>query len=149
MKIGTHSIIPPDGTSAGNPFTISISTQVQSGTIIDTTDPVENSAMFRPVQGLQNTSCTGDIGTVQGSPGPECFTYTTALYADYQTTPNATVTIKSALTGTNSWKIFGPESNEYQTDISVMMRGQKSGWAAAQGNLEEGIGMYDAPVLSP
>ncbi len=149
MKISTSSIIPPDGTSAGNPFTVSVSTQVKSGTIIDTQNPIEHSAMFRPVQELMKTDCTGNIGAAQGSPGPECFNYETALYADYQTTPNATVIIRSTLTGTNSWNIFGPETNEFQTDISVMMHGQKSGWASAQGYLEKGMGTYDAPVLPP
>jgi hypothetical protein len=149
VKIGTPSIIPPDGTSAAHPFTISVSTQVPSGTIIDTENPIYNSAIFRPVQDLRNTSCTVIMGTVQGSPGPECFTYDTAVYADYQTDPNATVIIRSALTGTNNWKIFGPESNEFQTNISVMMHGQQHGWAVAQGYLEEGMGVYDNPVLPP
>jgi len=149
VKIGAASIIPPDGTSAAHPFTISVSTKVPSGTIIDTRDPVEKSAIFRPVQDLMNASCTGNMGTVQGSPGQECFTYDTALYADYQTDPNATVIIKSALTGTNSWKISGPESNEFQTDIGVTMHGRQHGWAVAQGYIEEGMGAYDNPVLPP
>ncbi len=149
VKISTPSITPPAGTSAGKPFTISVSTQVKSGTIIDTGNPVENSAMFRPVQHLRQTGCTGDAGTAQGSPGQECFLYETALYADYQTTPDATVIIRSTLTGTNSWKIFEPKTNEFQTDIGVMVHGEKHGWAAAQGYLMTGMGAYDVPTLPP
>ncbi len=55
---------------------------------------------------------------------PQCYRYLTSLYADYQASSDASVTISSSLTGKNSWKIFEPKSNEYTTTISLMMYGE-------------------------
>jgi hypothetical protein len=143
MKVTTPAIIPPAGTTAKNPYIITFGTQLNAEGPIDTADPVMNSAMFRPVQKIGKTACRAD------SPqGASCFTYVTSFYADYTTDPNAEVKFTSSLKGKNSWKIFEPKSNEYRTDISLLMFGENHGWTSAQGFLESGIGAYDAPVIS-
>ncbi len=101
--------------------------------------------MFRPVQGLETTGCR-DSGTA-GS-GARCYTYQTALFADYRADPNATVTITSSLTGRNDWTIFEPKENEYRTGINVLMSGDQKGWSTVSGDLEEGVGANDAPGVS-
>jgi hypothetical protein len=58
------------------------------------------------------------------------------------------VTITSSLTGRNDWKIFEPKENEYRTGIYVLMSGDQKGWSTVSGDLEKGIGAYDAPGVS-
>ena len=146
VKITASSIVPPAGTRADNPFSVTLYTNVTSNRVIDTENPVENSPVFRPVQNVKTTACNDN--RTAGS-GARCFTYLTAVFADYRANPNAAVTITSSLTGRNAWNIFGPQENEYQTSIYVVMYGDQKGWTTAGGNLEKGIGAYDVPDISP
>jgi hypothetical protein len=146
LRITTSSIVPPEGTDPGKPYTITFATNATSKGVIDTKHPVLNSPMFRPVQAVESTSCTGN-----GSAGAEgrCYTYTTALYADYMTGPGTVVTISSSLSGKNAWQIFEPSENSYHTEIHAEMTGNQKGWTAMSGHLTEGIGSYDQPALLP
>jgi hypothetical protein len=139
VKIMTPEIIVPEGTSAQHPYTIIITTETASRTPIDTRNPGEKSALFRPVQALGEKACP-QAGSSR------CFTYTTSLYADYSTSADTTVTITSSVTGKNTWKIFEPRSNEYHADISTSMKGEHKGWAVPAGGLSSGIGSYDIPA---
>jgi hypothetical protein len=142
LKIVTPAIIPPEGTTASRPYTITFSSETASRSPIDTRNPVEKSAMFRPVQALGGNACTQE--PADGS--SRCFTYTTAVYAVYQTAAGTSVTITSAVTGKNTWNIFGPHSNEYHTDISTRLIGENHGWAVSGGILSSGSGTYDIPA---
>jgi len=142
LKVETPAIVPPEGTTASRPYTITFTSETASRSAIDTRDPVEKSTMFRPVQELGESACTQ--GPAGGS--ARCFTYTTAVYADYQASAGTTVTITSAVTGKNTWNIFGPHSNEYHTDISTRIEGENHGWAVFAGRLSSGTGTYDIPA---
>jgi hypothetical protein len=142
LKIVTPAIIPPEGTTASRPYTITFSSETASRSPIDTLNPVEKSAMFRPVQALGRNACPQE--PAGGS--TRCFTYTTAVYADYQTSAGTSVTITSAVTGKNTWKILEPRSNEYHTDIITRMTGESHGWAVSGGRLSSGTGTYDIPA---
>jgi hypothetical protein len=142
LKVTTPAIVTPEGTSAKHPYTITFSSVTTSRTPLDTRNPVEKSAMFRPVQALSENTCTQ--GPADGS--SRCFTYKTSVYADYGTAADTTVTITSAVTGKNTWSIFEPRSNEYHTDISTSMKGENHGWALLEGELTSGTGTYDIPA---
>jgi hypothetical protein len=142
LKITTPGIIPPEETTASKPYTIIFSSETASRSPIDTRNPVEKSAMFRPVQELGGNACTQE--PADGS--SRCFTYTTSVYADYQASAGTSVTITSAVTGKNTWNIFGPHSNEYYTDISTRIVGENHGWAVSGGRLSSGTGTYDIPA---
>lgn len=144
VKIGIPSLVPPAGTSAKNPFSVTFYTDITSAKLIDTKNPVENSPMFRPVQDRKTVECKDSAITASGG---QCYAYLTSLYANYRADPNAAVTISSSLTGRNTWKIFGPRENEYSTGIYVLMSGDQKGWITMSGYLEEGNGAYDAPSL--
>jgi hypothetical protein len=139
LKVTTPAIVTPNGTSAQHPYTITLSSETMSRTPIDTRNPVEKSAMFRPLQALIEKTCP------QGPAGSSsrCFTYTTSVYADYGTAADTTVTITSAVSGKNTWTVFEPRSNEYHTDISISMKGENHGWAVPEGELTSGTGSYD------
>ena len=142
VKITVPELVPPDGTSSKNPFSITIFTNVTSKALIDTKDPVKNSPMFRPLQDLKKTDCK-DSGTAAA--GGQCYTYLTSLFANYEADPNAAITFRSTLMGKNTWTIFEPKENEYRTSVYLLMFGEQKGWTPVAGYLEEGIGLYDAP----
>jgi hypothetical protein len=147
VRITTPLITPPPGTIPEKPYVIMLSSEMKSDKVIDTREPIQNSAMFRPVRDLQLVSCPADSSGEKGT--PQCYRYLTSLYADYQAPANASVTITSSLTGKNSWKIVEPKSNEYATTINLLMFGDHHGWATMKGTLTKSIGIYDAPDISP
>jgi hypothetical protein len=147
VRITIPEIIPPAGTLPEKPYSIVLSSNMKSGTVIDTREPINHSALFRPVRDLDPVSCPPDLLLKNGT--PQCYRYLTAVYADYQASPDASVTITSALTGNNSWKIFEPGSNEYSAVISLEMVGENRGWKNVNGFLQSSTGTYNVPDISP
>jgi len=147
VKITTPVITPPTGTIPEKPYVISLSSEMKSDKVIDTREPINNSALFRPVWDLQQVSCIPDSSVINVT--PRCYRYFTSLYADYQASPDASVMITFSLTGKNSWKIFEATSNEYTTHIGLMMVGENRGWEKVNGFLQSSNGIYDAPDISP
>jgi hypothetical protein len=143
VRITTPLIIPPAGTIPEKSYSIILSSEMRTDTVIDTRDPIKNSAFFRPVRDLGEVSCPSDSFAVSGT--PHCYRYTTSLYADYRAQPNASVNISSTLTGNNSWKIFEPASNSYTTSIGLRMSGDRHGWSTMNGTLTSSIGTFDTP----
>ena len=129
LKITVPAVVPPDGTTASHPSTVAFSLETASPLPVDTLNPVEKSALFRPVQELKGKACTQE----RAGGSARCFTYTTAVYAEYQTAAETIVTITSSVTGKNSWTVFEPRSNEYHTDVSLSMNGEHHGWAVLDG----------------
>jgi hypothetical protein len=146
VRVVTPAINPPAGTSAANPFTLTLSSDMKSGTIINTWEPVNNSAMFHPVRNLQTVPCSPAVPAGKGS--PQCYRYLTSLYAEYDAAPDASVNVTSTVVGKNSWKIFESGSNEYVTATSMQMTGSHHGWETMAGTLTTGIGSYDSPLPS-
>lgn len=146
LKITAPSIgkAPVNGSVTTTTITLVVNTS--SPALIDTRTPIENSAMFRPVQEIHMVECPA--GDVTNQDSPECFAYLTSTYADYTADPSVSVSISANLEATNSWTIFSPGSNSYKNRISVLMHGDNHGWVTTKGWLESGIGVYDAPKIS-
>jgi len=143
VRITTPLFTPPAGTIPEKPYHIILSSEMRADTVIDTRDPINNSAFFRPVRDSGQVSCPSDGFALPGT--PQCYHYTTSLYADYRAQPDASVNISSTLTGNNTWKIFEPASNSYTTSVSVRMSGDRHGWSTMNGTLTGSIGTFDAP----
>jgi hypothetical protein len=143
LKITVPEIIPPEGTTASHPYTVTFSSESASRTPIDTKNPVEMSAMFRPVQGLTPGKCPPEISTAAGA---QCAFYTTSLYADYSAPADTITTIHASITGRNTWTVFELRSNEYHADVITVMKGSHKGWVAMEGRLSSGTGTYDNPA---
>jgi hypothetical protein len=146
VRIVTPAINPPAGTSTANPFTLTLSSDIKSGTIINTQKPINNSAMFYPVRNLQPVPCSPAVPAGKGT--PQCYRYITFLYAEYDAAPGTNVNVTSTIVGKNSWKIFEIGSNEYVTATSLLMNGSRHGWETMTGTLTSGIGSYDTPSPS-
>ena len=140
-RIGQNAV---NGSTLATSITFEVN--ASSHTLIDTRSPVENAAVFRPVQDIQTVACPAGDATAVGT--PVCSEYLTSIYADYTAAPSASVSISASLDATNSWSIFTPESNGYKNRIDVLMHGDNHGWETARGWLESGIGVYDTPVIT-
>ncbi len=139
LKITVPAVNPPQGTTVSHPSTVVFSSETASPSPVDTLNPVEKSLMFRPVLDLKERACSQE----RAGGSTRCFTYTTAVYAEYQTAAETIVTITSAVTGKNSWTVFEPRSNEYHTDVSLSLKGEHHGWAMLDGELMTGFGTYE------
>jgi hypothetical protein len=139
VKVTTPEI-PSTGT---NP--VRLLSDSDAAMAIDTLDPLNNSALFRPVGELVQVPCAAG-SAVQGS--PVCYRYVTQLYADYEAAPGASVTVSASLVGRNTWRIFEPGSNEYVTGVTLQMSGEQHGWSTMSGTLTRGIGQYDTPSIT-
>ncbi len=139
VKITTPVITPSPGTG---PATIRIAADLTSDAVIDTRDPLNNSALFRPAGEIRQIPCAPGPA-IRGS--PVCYRYVTSMYADYDAAPGAMVNITETLGGRNTWHIFEPGSNEYETAVSLQMSGEQHGWSTMSGTLADHIGMYDTP----
>jgi hypothetical protein len=146
VRISTPAIKPMGNTSEKKPVTFMLSSVMKSDKVIDSRDPEQNSALFRPVREVRQVTCSHDSSTINGT--PRCYHYLTSLYADYQAPPGTNVEISSSITGNNTWKIFEPRSNEYTSTISLKMVGETRGWQKVNGSLKNNTGSYDAPDLS-
>jgi hypothetical protein len=141
VKVSIPSLDLPAGKGPGNPYTITIAAEIPSEKTIDTKNPVGSGAVYRPVQDILQVTCDSSV-TVKGG-SPECSTFLTSLYADYSTNPNAVVSIKSSITGRNSWSVFGPKSNEFSSEINLLLHGENHGWATVKGTVQDRIGSYE------
>jgi len=140
VKVTTPEITPSPGTTS-----IKLSADLDSDMAIDTLDPLNNSALFRPVAEIVKVPCTSG-SAARGS--PVCYRYVTSLYADYEAAPGASVTISALLVGRNTWHIFELGSNEYDTVVTLQMSGAQHGWSVMSGTLTRGIGMYNMPRIT-
>jgi hypothetical protein len=140
-RIGQNAI---NGSTQATSITFEVN--ASSHTLIDTRSPVENAAVFRPVQDINTVACPASDASTGST--PECSEYLTSIYADYTSAPSASVSISASLDATNSWTIFAPESNSYKNRIDVLMQGDNHGWVTTRGWLEYGIGVYDAPITN-
>jgi len=145
LKVFAPTIGQPAINGSAQTTSITLAVNTSSHSVIDTRSPVENAAVFRPVQGIHSVACPASDTTTKSN--PVCFEYLTSTYADYTAAPSGSVSINASLEGTNSWNIFTPESNAYENRITVLtLHGENHGWVTTLGWIEAGVGAYDAPV---
>jgi len=145
LQVSAPTIGQPAINGSTQPTTITLTVNASSPALIDTASPVEYAAVFRPVQSIHAAACPAGDSTSATST-PACYQYLTSTYADYTAASGATVTISASVTGTNSWTIFSPASNEYRNTITMLtLHGGNHGWVTTLGWIESGLGSYDVP----
>lgn len=104
---------------------------------IDTVDPFDDEPLLAPQADRTEVECfTGSSATRR------CFEYEGQVYADYETSEEATVYVSAELNGRNEWFSGGWTGNEYHEWSRVELRGPQSGWILTDGELEIGSGNY-------
>ncbi len=109
---------------------------------INTKSPLATGVLYRPILDLKNTKCPATAGS-----GASCYQYTSSVYATYDSSPGAQVSIRTIISGKNEWNIFGPASNAYSNSISVSITGEHRRWIETRAEIETGIGSYDVPEI--
>jgi hypothetical protein len=141
VKIQIPVVVGSDG--AG--FSVRTSSDARTSKVIDTKSPQDRDIVLSPVQDLKEVRC---VEFEDYKPGATCYRYQSAVYADYESSPNVKVEISSRIDGKNEWKIFEPAYNQYTNSISVTMLGENHGWVTTKGEMQACIGSYNVPVLS-
>jgi|GEM_PF-699084 hypothetical protein len=104
---------------------------------IDTADPFDAEPLLAPGADRTEVDCvTGDSATRR------CFEYEGQMYADYESSEEASVYVSAQLDGRNEWFSGGWTGNEYREWSRVELRGPQSGWVLTDGELETGSGNY-------
>ena len=99
-----------------------------AGSLIDTREPLKNSAILSPVNSL--------------STGMDSAVYDTYTYAKYDAREDAIVEIIISAKGENKWSFLTSKSNSYTNTVKLMLKGPQSGWQTAGADLKYSIGDY-------
>jgi len=110
---------------------IDLSTMVLSNQTIDSINPLGNEMVLMPKYNL-----TRDVNARGAySRTSEQFDYDSKMYAYYDTSSNANVSISIYLNGRNEWWIGGWQYNSYWETMEVMLSGSQDGWTTVSGQL--------------
>ena len=121
------------------PRSIDLSTIVFSNQTIDTMNPLGNEMVLMPKYKLtHNVNASRTYSRTS-----EQFDYESRMYAYYETSSNANVSISIYLNARNEWWIGGWQSNSYWEVMEVKLFGSQNGWTTVNGELVTGEGTYE------
>jgi hypothetical protein len=109
-----------------------------SNQTIDTMNPLGNEMVLMPKYNL-TLNVNDRVPHTQAS---EQFDYESKMYACYDTSSNANISISIYLSGTNGWWIGGWLHNSYWENMEVKLSGSQDGWTTVNGQLFTGEGTY-------
>jgi hypothetical protein len=117
---------------------IDLSTMVLSNQTINTITPIGNEMVLMPKYNLtHNSNASGAYSRTS-----EQFDYESRMYAYYETSSNANVSISIYLNARNEWWIGGWQYNSYWEDMEIKLSGPHAGWTTVNGELVTGEGTY-------
>ena len=119
------------------PRSIDLSTIVFSNQTIDTMNPLGNEMVLMPKYKLTHND------NANRTYSSEQFDYESRMYAYYETSSNANVSISIYLNARNEWWIGGWQSNSYWEVMEVKLFGSQNGWTTVNGELVTGEGTYE------
>jgi len=106
---------------------------------IDTINATENEPMLS--QKFNLTLSHFDEPLPPDGISPKKYNYDSLIYADYNSSPNATVEVFIELSGRNEWWAGGWGFNIYHERAGTSLNGEKHGWFSVTGELVEGEGL--------
>ncbi|WP_229390345.1 hypothetical protein [Methanosarcina sp. DH2] len=109
-----------------------------SNQTINTMNPLGNEVVLMPKYNLTHNVTRRPYPQASGQ-----FDYDSKIYAYYNTSSNANVSISIYLSGTNGWWIGGALHNSYWENMEVKLSGSQDGWTTVNGQLFTGEGTYD------
>lgn len=122
---------------------IDLSTIVFSNQTIDTMNPVGNALVLMPKYNFtHSTDASKAYGKKDYYRSKEEFDYESRVYAYYETSSNANVSISIYMTGINQWWIGGWLFNKYWENMEIKLSGSQDGWTTVNGELFTGEGSY-------
>lgn len=127
------------------PRSIDLSTIVFSNQTIDTMNPVGNALVLMPKYNLTHNVGESEAYSPQYkqfNPQYKQFNYESRMYAYYETSSDANVSISIYLDARNEWWMGGWQSNSYREDMEIKLLGSQDGWTTVSGELVTGEGTY-------
>jgi len=142
---------PETNMPTGNSFSITmgskdVSASVVADHIIDTLNATENEPLLSQKFNLTLSHYNEPLPPAGIS--PKKYNYDSIIYADYISSPNATVEVFVELSGRNEWFAGGWGFNIYRERLGTTLNGEKHGWFSVTGELVEGEGLK-LPAQSP
>ena len=121
------------------PRSVDLSTIVFSNQTIDTMNPLSREMVLMPKYKLiHNVNASGTYSRTS-----EQFDYESQMYAYYETSSNANVSISIYLNARNEWWIGGWQYNSYWENMEIKLSGPQDGWTTVNGQLITGEGTYE------
>lgn len=118
---------------------IDLSTTVFSNQTIDTMNPLGNEMVLMPKYKLTHkVNAKGAYSRTSKQ-----FDYESRMYAYYETSSNANVSISIYLDARNEWWIGGWQHNSYWENMEIKLSGPQDGWTTVNGELVTGEGTYE------
>lgn len=106
---------------------------------IDTINSTENEPLLSQKFNLTLTHYSKD------APSRKTLNYDSLIYADYISSPDATVEVSVELSGRNEWRAGGSGFNIYHERMGTTFTGEKHGWFSVIGELAQGDGLNLPP----
>jgi hypothetical protein len=122
------------------PTPVQFSVSLASDSEINTKYPLGNEPVLNPAYNL--TLSKYDMPYPENREPPTVYDYDSLIYADYETSPEAKVSLLVHFSGRNEWWIYGWNWNQYQEYIYSDLSGPQQGWVQLQGKITMGEGNY-------
>lgn len=135
---------PDNNMPTGNSFSFTsgskdVSASVAADHIIDTVNATENEPLLSQKYNL--TLSNYDAPLPQNGISPKKHNYDSLIYADYTSSPDATVEVFVELSGRNEWWAGSSGFNIYRERMGTTFKGEKHGWFSVTGELVEDEGL--------
>ncbi|HWQ44116.1 MAG TPA: hypothetical protein VN373_00460, partial [Methanosarcina barkeri] len=114
--------------------------ELASDSEINTKFPLGNEPVLNPAYN-PNLS-TYDLPYSENKEPPTVYNYDSLIYADYETSPDAHVSMTVHFSGRNEWWIYGWNWNQYYESIYADFNGPQQGWVPVKGKITMGDGNY-------
>ena len=125
------------------PGTIDLSSMVTSNQSIDTMDPIGHEMVLMPKYDLlQNLTADESRPWMAGQEHLKVYDYNSRIYAQYDTSSDAKVSISVTMDTVNEWWIGGWRSNSYTDEMTMQLSGPQNYWVSPKGEIVTGIGIY-------
>lgn len=114
--------------------------EVASDSEINTKLPLGNEPVLNPAYNLSLSKY--DLPYAENREPPIVYKYDSLIYADYETSPEAQVSLTVHFSGRNEWWIYGWNWNQYYEYIYADLSGPQQGWMPVKGKITMGDGNY-------
>jgi len=122
----------------GKPLWILIG--LNSDSEINTKSPIGNEPVLNPAY---NRSLSAyDMPYPENRETPAVYNYDSLIYADYEASPEAQVSLLIDFSGWNEWWIYGWNGNRYSEFIYTDLNGSQQGWIQVPGKITMRDGNY-------
>lgn len=135
----TESLVNPSGNMQ---FAVPLEFrgELASDSEINTKFPLGNEPVMNPM--YNRSLSTYDLPSPENKEPSTVHNYDSLIYADYETSPEAQVSLTVHFSGRNEWWIYGWNWNQYYEYIYADLSGPQQGWIPVKGKITMGDGNY-------